>query len=80
MPVYLLDYLFKDEPRTHTLELDQSELRTHQAAIHLLELHFGDAENSLMMPNADAMPDEILAKAALLGLTHINVDKQPSTS
>lgn len=80
MPVYLLDYLFKNEPRTHTLELDQPELRTHQAAIHLLELHFGDAENSLMMPNADATPDEILVKAGLLGLTHIDVDKQPSTS
>ncbi|MEE5174485.1 hypothetical protein V2K54_12320 [Pseudomonas alliivorans] len=76
MPAYLLDYHFKYEPRTHTLELDQPELQPHEAALHLLELHFGDAENSLMMPNADATPDEVLAKAELLGLTQISVVKK----
>ncbi|WP_122439939.1 hypothetical protein [Pseudomonas viridiflava] len=78
MPVFLLDYLFKNTPRTHLLELDQPELQAHEAALHLLELHFGDAENSLMMPNADATPDEVLAKAELLGLTQIRVSRQPA--
>lgn len=78
MPVYLLDYRFNDESRSHSLEIDQPELQTHEAAIHLLELHFGDAENSLMMPNADATPDEVLAKAELLGLTRLRVSRQPA--
>ncbi|MBV1807490.1 hypothetical protein V2I80_08095 [Pseudomonas viridiflava] len=78
MPVFLLDYLFKNTPRTHSLELDQPEPQAHEAALHLLELHFGDAENSLMMPNADATPDEVLAKAELLGLTQIRVSRQPA--
>lgn len=76
MPTYRLDYLFNDQPRNHALELDQPELLPHAAALHLLELHFGDAENSLMMPNADATPDEITAKAGLLGLTQIDVSRQ----
>ncbi|KPY36307.1 MULTISPECIES: hypothetical protein [Pseudomonas syringae group] len=78
MPVYLLDYRVNDESRSHSLELDQPELQAHEAALHLLELHFGDAENSLMMPNADATPDEVLAKAELLGLTQIRVSRQPA--
>ncbi|WP_025994783.1 hypothetical protein [Pseudomonas viridiflava] len=78
MPVFLLDYLFKNTPRTHSLELNQPELQAHEAALHLLELHFGDAENSLMMPNADATPDEVLAKAELLGLTRLRVSRKPA--
>lgn len=78
MPVYLLDYRFNGESRSHSLEIDQPELQAHEAATHLLELHFGDAENSLMMPNADATPDEVLAKAELLGLTRLRVSRQPA--
>ncbi|MCF5707367.1 hypothetical protein GIV19_08695 [Pseudomonas syringae] len=78
MPDYLLDYLFNDEPRSHALKLDQPELPAHEAALHLLELHFGDAENSLMMPNADATANEVLAKAQLVGLTQIHVVEKPA--
>ena len=78
MPIYLLDYRFNDESRSHLLEIDQPELQAHEAAIHLLELHFGDAENSLMMPNADATPNEVLAKAELLGLTRLRVSRKPA--
>ncbi|MEE5065531.1 hypothetical protein V2J97_15930 [Pseudomonas alliivorans] len=78
MPIYLLDYRFNDESRSHLLEIDQPQLQAHEAAIHLLELHFGDAENSLMMPNADATPDEVLAKAELLGLTRLRVSRKPA--
>jgi len=36
-------------------------------------LHFGDGENSLLMPPADASPEEVLAQAKVMGLTQIDV-------
>jgi hypothetical protein len=73
MPDYLVDYRYKGEPRNHRFELNAPQLSVADAAMHLLQLHFGDSENSLMMPNADASPDEILDQAGQLGLTHIEV-------
>lgn len=73
MHTYTLQYRFNDEPRTYSLELHQSELSVHDAAMHLLQLHYGDGENSLMMPNADATPSEILQQAEQVGLTDIKV-------
>ena len=40
---------------------------------YLLELHYGDAENSLLMPTADSTPQEILAQAEQVGITQIRV-------
>jgi hypothetical protein len=74
MRTYTLQYLFNDEARTHCFELKQESLPVHEAAMHLLQLHFGDAENSLIMPNGEASPDEILEQAARVGLTDIHVD------
>lgn len=76
MYTYTLEYDFNGIPHDHRLELKAPRLAPHEAAMHLLELHFGDAENSLVMPNADATPDEILGQAAVLGLTHIRVIPQ----
>ncbi len=73
MRIYTLEYLFNDEPRTHQFELKQPELPVHEAAMHLLQLHFGDSENSLIMPNGDASPAEILQQAERDGLTDIKV-------
>jgi len=73
MPVFSVDYRFKDESRNHRFELNQPALLASDAAMHLLELHFGDSENSLIMPNADAGPDEIIEQASQLGLTDIRV-------
>ena len=73
MRVYTLHYRFNDQPRTHSIELKQSELPVHEAAMHLLELHFGDGENSLIMPNADATPEDIVQQAERDGLTQITV-------
>ena len=70
---YTVSYLFNGEPRTHVFELKQSELQVHEAAMHLLQLHFGDGENSLIMPTADATPEEILEQAQVLGITQIEV-------
>ena len=73
MHTYLLKYLFNGEPREHQLKLKQPQLANHEAAKHLLELHYGDAENSLLMPTADSTPQEILAQAEQLGITQIQV-------
>lgn len=73
MRKYTLNYLFNDEPRTHGFELKQSELPLHEAAMHLLQLHFGDAENGLILPAADATPAEILEQAEVVGITRIKV-------
>ncbi|MHC8293607.1 hypothetical protein [Pseudomonas sp. LB3P58] len=78
MHKYTLEYLFNGEPRTYMFEFKQSQLPVHEAAMHLLQLHFGDGENSLIMPTADATPQEILEQAELVGLTKIRVVDQPS--
>jgi methylmalonyl-CoA mutase cobalamin-binding subunit len=74
---YTVQYLFNDESRTHRFELTQPELTEHEAAMHLLQLHFGDAENSLIMPTANSTPEEILEQAERVGLTQIKVVDQP---
>jgi hypothetical protein len=76
MHFYTLEYLFNDQPRTHQFELKQPALSRHEAAMHLLQLHFGDSENSLIMPTADATPEEILDQAERVGLTQIQVVSQ----
>ncbi|WP_426201333.1 hypothetical protein [Pseudomonas sp. TWP3-1] len=73
-----VEYLFNGEPRTHSFELEPTELSDHEAAMHLLQLHFGDGENSLIMPSADATPEEILEQAELMGLTQIQVVGHPA--
>ncbi|MBN2994084.1 hypothetical protein JWR97_26015 [Pseudomonas cedrina subsp. fulgida] len=73
MHEYTLNYLFNGEPRTHVFELKQPELPVQEAALHLLQLHFGDAENGLILPPADATPEEVLAQAKVVGITQIEV-------
>ena len=70
---YTITYLFNDQPRTHQLELKQPELAIQDAAMHLLQLHFGDGENSLIMPDADSTPEEIIEQTSLVGITRIEV-------
>lgn len=73
MHTFTLEYLFQDKPRTYQLALKQPDLPPHEAALHLLQLHFGDGENSLLMPDAEATPAQILDQAGLLGITGIRV-------
>lgn len=80
MPIYSVDYRFKDKPRSHRFDLNQPELSVSDAAMHLLELHFGDSETSLMMPNADATPEQITEQAGQLGLTDIRVTQGSAAS
>jgi hypothetical protein len=72
--IHIVSYRFHDEPRDHRFELAEPVLEQHLAAMHLLQLHFGDAENSLIMPSADSAPDDILQQARLLGITDITCD------
>ncbi|QXI17935.1 hypothetical protein [Pseudomonas hamedanensis] len=73
MHTYHIEYRFNGEPRTYLLELNDAQLPAHAAAMHLLELHLGDAENSLVMPTADSTPEQILEQAQRVGLTDIEV-------
>ncbi|WNZ81913.1 hypothetical protein [Pseudomonas sp. P108] len=73
MYTYHIEYRFNDEPRTFLLELKEQQLAEHEAAMHLLELHLGDAENGLIMPTADSTPEQILEHAERVGITQITV-------
>ncbi|KPG96540.1 hypothetical protein AK821_14625 [Pseudomonas sp. RIT-PI-r] len=73
MYTYHIDYRFNGEPRTFLLELKEQQLAEHEAAMHLLELHLGDAENGLIMPTADSTAEEILEQAKRVGITQITV-------
>ncbi|QUE93704.1 hypothetical protein KBP52_01135 [Pseudomonas sp. SCA2728.1_7] len=73
MYTYHIDYRFNGEPRTFLLELKEEQLAKHDAAMHLLELHLGDAENGLIMPTADSTDEEILEQAKRVGITDIKV-------
>lgn len=76
---YRVFYRFNDEPREHTIESDEQPLAVANAALHLLQLHFGDGENSLIIPTADAAPVEVLRQAKLLGIADISVDAHIET-
>jgi len=73
---FRVSYEFNGEPRNYLVETDQPQLTTAGAAMHVLQLHFGDSENSLILPSADAAPVEVLRQAQLLGITSIDVAPQ----
>ena len=73
MATYNIHYRLAEAPKSYRLVLDQGELSRHEAAMHLIVLHFGDSENGLVLPAADASPDDIMAQADLLGVSQIEV-------
>lgn len=46
--------------------------------MHLLQLHFGDGENSLVMPTAEDSDEQVLEQAARMGLTDIQLPGTPA--
>lgn len=76
MHTYTLEYLFNGEPRTYRFEFEQPVLPVHEATMHVLQLHFGDGENSLIMPSADATPAQIAEQAERVGVTQVRVASQ----
>ncbi|MGH8355061.1 MAG: hypothetical protein ACRERY_16265 [Pseudomonas sp.] len=70
-----IHYLYRDEPHSRIVEADAAHLDAHIAALRLIALHHADAENSLLMPAADAAPEDILEQAKVLGISDIRVTK-----
>jgi len=68
-------YLYNEQPRQQELEYEQAQLSIEVAALRLLEIHYGDAENSLLMPAADASPQEVMDQAQLMGITLIEIQQ-----
>lgn len=68
-------YRFNGEPRQHRFDLLDADLPAHEVLMHLLQLHFGDAENSLLMPAADATPEQIVEQAATVGIALVPAAK-----
>jgi len=54
MAFFSIGYSLDGAPKRHLLELDRKHLSLHEAAMHLIVLHFGGSENGLVMPSADS--------------------------
>lgn len=70
-----INYIFQNDPRAHVIESEDDHMSQASAARHIIELHNGDAENSLVMPDADADEGRILEQAEVIGITDIRVTK-----
>lgn len=69
---FLVTYLFRGQSRHCDLEIEDTTLTAANATLHLLQLHFGDAEAGLMMPAADATAEQVLEQAKLLGISSVH--------
>lgn len=68
-----INYIYQNDPRAVTYDADVDSLSQGAAARHLIELHNGDAENSLVMPDADADEARLLEQAEVMDITDIRV-------
>ncbi|WP_426199440.1 hypothetical protein [Pseudomonas sp. DC3200b2] len=68
-----VSYLYNEQPRQQELEYEGERLPPEVAALRLLEIHYGDTENSLLMPSADASPQEVMDQAQLMGITTLEI-------
>lgn len=70
-----VNYIFQNDPRNQIIESEEDRMSQASAARHLIELHNGDAENNLVMPEADASDDKVLEQAEVIGISDIRVTK-----
>lgn len=70
-----VNYIFQNDPRVQIIESEDERMSQGSAARHLIELHNGDAENSLVMPEASADEAKLLEQAEVIGITDIRVTK-----
>nr|MBF0683192.1 hypothetical protein [Pseudomonas sp.] len=70
-----VNYIFHNDPRAQVIESEDDSLSQGNAARHLIEHHNADAENSLVMPDAEAGEEELLRQAEVVGITDIRVTK-----
>ena len=68
-----VNYIFQNDPRAQIIESEQESLTQGEAARRLIEHHNADAENSLVMPDAEASETELLRQAEVVGITDIRV-------
>lgn len=67
-----VDYRYRLEPRDHVFETD-TPLNRADALRRLIEHHFADSENNLVLPEPGASEAELERHAEVLGLTDIQV-------
>ncbi|AFM34930.1 MULTISPECIES: hypothetical protein [Stutzerimonas stutzeri subgroup] len=72
-----INYIYQNDPRAETYDVDADSLSQGEAARHLIELHNGDAENSLVIPKAGADEAQLLEQAEVVGITDIRVTRVP---
>ena len=72
-----VQYRFNGEPRT-LMPPARIEPGLHAVVMHLLQLHFGDGENSLVMPTAEDSDEQVLEQVARMGLTDIQLPGAPA--
>ncbi|WP_313027177.1 hypothetical protein [Pseudomonas lopnurensis] len=70
-----INYIYQNDPRAVTYDADVDSLSQGEAARHLIELHNGDAENNLVMPEADADEARLLEQAEVMNITDIRVTR-----
>lgn len=70
-----VNYIFQNDPRAQIIESDEDSLSQGDAARRLIEHHNADAENSLVMPDAQADETELLRQAEVVGITDIRVTR-----
>ena len=70
-----VNYIFQNDPRAQIIESATESLSQGEAARHLIEHHNADAENSLVMPDAEAGETELLRQAEVVGITDIRVTR-----
>jgi len=75
--IFEINYIYQNDPRAETYDADADSLSQGEAARHLIELHNGDAENSLVMPKSGADEAQLLEQAEVMGITDIRVTRVP---
>ncbi|MBD1553895.1 hypothetical protein [Pseudomonas typographi] len=64
-----VSYLFNGQPRSHEIEHSQAEIAPEIAARRLMALHYGDSENSLLMPPAGTAAEQVMDQAQVMGIS-----------
>lgn len=70
-----INYIYRNDPRAEIYDAEVDSLSQGAAARHLIQLHNGDAENSLVMPKADADEAQLIEQAEVMGITDIRVTR-----
>jgi putative ribosome biogenesis GTPase RsgA len=70
-----INYIYRNDPHAKVIDAEADRFSRSEAARYLIQLHEGDAENKLVMPDADAGEEELLQRAETVGITDIRVTR-----